>query len=154
MPAPVQTGRPPSEEEQFYLAWGRESLKTNLQLVNNVLQQFLTLSASLAGGSVLFLSKDTIPAHLITPVLLLFMGALVASLVGMFPYVGNIDLASPVRIKLHKERALRYKRRWMGAAFVLLIAGLGLAVYGVWSHDREARAHAQTTSSTAARPFQ
>ncbi|WP_109124981.1 hypothetical protein [Dyella sp. C11] len=146
---PIQTGRQVTEEEKFYLDWGRESLKANLQLANNVLQQLLTLSTSLAAGGVLFLSKETVPAWLIAPVLLMFMLALVASLWGIFPYGGVINLSSPAQIQAHKTRALRHKRRFITIAFALLMVGLLMAGYGVCAHA----IHAQASKPEATRSW-
>ncbi len=56
----IPEGSRPSEEEEFYVAWGRETLKSNLVFANEVLRQLVTLSATLLGGSIAFLDASLI----------------------------------------------------------------------------------------------
>ena len=47
-------GRPPTEEEIFYLEWAKESLKKNIENADAVLAQFLTLNTALIAGGAFF----------------------------------------------------------------------------------------------------
>jgi hypothetical protein len=51
---------PPSDEDIFYLKWGEETIKKNIENAHGVLTQFLTLNVSLMGGSIVFLD----PKHI------------------------------------------------------------------------------------------
>ncbi len=126
-----QTGSPVNEEQEFYLRWGYESIKANLQLANDVLRQLLTLSAALLGSGVYFRQNEAIPAQLIAPTLILLLIALVASLLGVLPFRGTVDLSSPDKIKEHKNSALTSKRRYIFISAVSLVLALILAGVGV-----------------------
>jgi len=52
-----QTGYAPSPEEEFYFNWGQESVKNNLNLANKLLNDIVTLSSVLLGGSLIFLDE-------------------------------------------------------------------------------------------------
>lgn len=124
-------GKPLTEEDQFYLGWGYDSLKANFQLANEILRQLVTLSAALLGSSVYFLGKGAIPEKMVTPILLLLLASLIVSLLGVLPYTGTVDLNSPDKIRAHKESALKRKRRYICCSAAPLVIGLGLAGLGV-----------------------
>jgi len=44
-----QAGQAPSEDDTFYLTWGKETLKNNINLSNDILKQIITLSSALLG---------------------------------------------------------------------------------------------------------
>lgn len=49
-----QQGRPPTEEEIFYSTWGRETVKNNINLCNDILKQLITISSALLGVMTIF----------------------------------------------------------------------------------------------------
>jgi hypothetical protein len=123
----IQPGNIPSEEDEFYLRWGYESLKTNLQLSNAVLRQLVTLSAAFLGSGAYFLQNRVMPASLVALTLGLLFVSLVTSLLGVLPYSGTVDLNAPTKIKEHKENALKSKRRYILLSAAPLILALVLA---------------------------
>lgn len=125
------TGRIPTEDELFFIAWGRETLKSNLQLTNSILSQLLTLNTALLGGSVVLLS----PKHSVECArwwaIILFLFGLIFSFVGILPYTEKIDRRSPTQIETHKSRVLEYKlgliylsALFTGVAFFVIIVGM------------------------------
>ena len=68
--------QPLTDEDEFYLTWGRESLKHNLVFVNEVLRQLVGLMSLLLGGSAAFLDKKIMSPYLKLPALLAFFIAL------------------------------------------------------------------------------
>ena len=123
----IQSGNALSEEDEFYLRWGYESLKSNLQLSNEVLKQLVTLSAAFLGSGTYFLHNGAMPAPLVALTLSLLLVSLVVSLLGVLPYSGIVDLNAPGKIKEHKESALKSKRRHILFSAVPLILALLLA---------------------------
>jgi hypothetical protein len=127
----ILEGRPPSEEEKFYLQWGRETFKRNLAFANDLLRALITLTAALLAGTVGLLSETVVhPAFrvIVTGLLLL---SLTAALVGAFPYRADVDLRVPALIRLHKENAQRVKLRWLARAGTLLGVAGAAAIAGL-----------------------
>ena len=125
------TASPVTEEEKFYMEWGKETLKTNIERANNVLQQFLTLNTALLGGSVVFLSQEILGKmfHGIS-IACLFIG-LVLAFLGIIPYESKVQLNIPADIKNHKEKALKDKRCFLWATAIATGSGLLIAAIGV-----------------------
>jgi hypothetical protein len=53
-------GRPPTDEEIFYLEWAKESVKKNIENANAVLAQFLTLNTALIAGGAFFSNEGAV----------------------------------------------------------------------------------------------
>jgi hypothetical protein len=134
----IQSGSALSEEDEFYIRWGYESLKANLQLCNAVLRQLVTLSAAFLGSGAYFLQNGAMSAPLIALTLGLLFVSLVAALLGVLPYSGTVDLNAPKDLKAHKTNALKSKRRYilLSAApliLALLVAGVSVTVTQWWA---------------------
>jgi hypothetical protein len=126
-------GRAPTREGLFYVEWGAETLKRNLTLANEVLRSLLTLSATMLGGSIAFLDKvATRPFPGIAAVL--FLLALIASLLGVLPYEGEVDLRIPKQIEQHKRAAFEKKVLLLKTAGGLLALGFIAALVGMAVH--------------------
>jgi len=106
-------GNAPSEEDLFYLEWGKETTKKNIEIAHGILIQFLTLNTALMGGSVVFLSPGAVDKAWQTIALCLFFIGLFISFVGILPHETTANIISPSEIKQHKEKALRRKRIFM-----------------------------------------
>ena len=128
------SGTPPTEEDKFYLAWGRESLKRNIEIANQVLQQLVTLNTALLGGSVFFLSAEFSVEFARWIVVALLLLALAVAFIGVLPYEGKIDLRIPKDIKAHKEKALRHKRFFVTVSALFTGGAFGFAIAGVAIH--------------------
>jgi len=127
----IPTGRPPSEDTEFYLAWGRESLKANLKFANEVLRQLVTLNASLLGGSIVFIEEALIGNLFRWLAIAGFLLALVFSFLGMMPYEGSVSLRKPDEIRMHKSRALAQKRFCLWTAGYLMAMAFGIVIAGM-----------------------
>lgn len=127
----VIVGEIPSEEDNFYISWGRESIKNNLIISNEVLRQFTTISTTLLGGSAIFLDDKVIDIKFKPWIIIFFLFSLIFSFLGIIPYEGYVDLRVPNKIKEHKEKALKCKINYIyiaggfcAAGFLLVFAGL------------------------------
>lgn len=116
-----QKGLRPTNEDEFYLNWGKESLKNNIKLSNEILKQIITLSTALLGLTIIY-EKIVSVEILRIIVLLLFFISLVVSLLGVLPFEGTISLNSPTEIKEFKRKVLKHKRIY------LWISGGGLTL--------------------------
>ena len=111
------------------MEWGRESLKNNLTLTNEMLSKLITLNAAFAGGTVV---QKVIEAPAMKGILTVcFLSAMTIAFLGYLPYSGQVNLKSPTEIRKHKDRAFRKKRKYLTAAAVLAFLGLCLAIFGV-----------------------
>lgn len=127
----VILGQAPSEEQEFYVEWGYETIKNNLKFLNEVLRQLVTLSAALLGGSIAFYDPNMIGKGFKNAVVALYLFALIASFLGVLPYEGEINPQNPNSVKRHKEAARRYKRALLFVAEILLILGFLVALTGM-----------------------
>lgn len=130
MADPIQS-KPPSEEELFYLRWGKETIKKNIENAHGVLTQFLTLNTTLMGGGIAFMKPESISATWLGVSLFLFFWGLVFSFLGVLPHETKVNPISPTQIKKHKELALLKKRRLMWSCAVATGGGLATLAIGV-----------------------
>lgn len=122
-----QQGRPPTEEEMFYINWGRETVKNNITLCNDILKQLITLSSALLGVTIIFekiVSEEVFKAF----VLLSFFTSLVVAFLGVLPFENNVNIDTPEEIKAHKQKALAHKRRYLWISATCLVLGFGIIV--------------------------
>jgi len=127
---PVQS-TPPSEEELFYLRWGEETIKKNIENAHGVLTQFLTLNTALMGGGIAFMKPESVSAAWLGVSLSLFFSGLVFSFLGVLPHETKVNPVSPTQIKEHKELALLKKRRLMWGCAAATGGGLAVLAIGV-----------------------
>lgn len=111
MTDPVKS-TPPSDEDLFYLRWGEETIKKNIENAHGVLTQFLTLNTALMGGGIAFMKPESISSIWLAFSLSLFFFGLVFSFLGVLPHETKVNPISPTQIKEHKELAL-LKKRWL-----------------------------------------
>jgi magnesium-transporting ATPase (P-type) len=135
----IDNGKPikvtgPSEDEEFYISWGRETLKNNITLVNEVLRQLVSLNIALLGGSIVFLNDNLIDWAFKVAIILMFFSSLIFSFVGIMPRGGRVDLRVAEEIRRHKSRILKWKLYFVGTAGLLLGTGFILALIGLLAH--------------------
>ncbi|HEY0072564.1 MAG TPA: hypothetical protein VGB77_00560 [Abditibacteriaceae bacterium] len=118
-------------EHSFYVAWGRETIKNNISLANDVLRQFLSLNTTLLGGSLVFLDPKLISSAFRWFALTMFFLSFIVCLFGIVPFEGQADIRIPEDIRKHKEKALLWKRRCFWAASILIVAGLAVIAVGI-----------------------
>jgi hypothetical protein len=130
---PIQATSP-SEEEEFYVAWGRETLKYNITFTNEVLRQLVTLNSTLLGGSIIFISDDFMNPAFKNFAIIFFFIALIFSFIGVMPYRGFVDLRIPEEIKKHKASTLRWKGYFLWTSGGCTALGFIAAVIGILVH--------------------
>ena len=121
----------PSEDNEFYVTWGRELLKNNLSFANEVLRQLVTLNTALLGGGIAFLNDTMIHPGFKQVIIVLFFLSLAVSFVGIMPYQGAIDARIPAEVKRYKEGAFRWKQRYLWTAGGLLVTGFLVSLVGL-----------------------
>ncbi len=124
-------GRPPSPEEVFYLQWGREALKNNINLLNDVLRQLVTLDTALLAALIGFLHEIQIPEWSKAIVLSSVSISLLLAFIGVLPYRAEVDLRKPEHIRVHKEKALSYKRRFLTVAAIFFFLTFAFSILGL-----------------------
>jgi hypothetical protein len=120
----VVKSRKPTEKDEFYLSWGREMIKNEFNLSNELLKQQISLSLGILAASFVFENlKDS--SYLKSWILFSFFLALLISFVGVMPFRrDNIWLDSPDDIETFKKDALFYKRICYISSAVCLLVGL------------------------------
>lgn len=103
----------PTCEELFYIKWGRENLKDNIAVLNNVLRQFITLDTALLAALIAFFDKIEIGKWIKVLSCMLLMFSLAMALFGVIPRSSELDLRQPNSIKTHKDKVLIWKKRLM-----------------------------------------
>lgn len=122
-----QQGRPPTEDEIFYSTWGRETLKNNINLCNDILKQLITISSALLGVTLIFdqiVVADTVRIFVTTS----FFASLIISFIGLLPYERKVSLSTPEDIKDHKQKTLKHKRNYLWISACCLTIGFGLII--------------------------
>lgn len=127
----IYQGQKPSKEDLFYIEWGRESVKNNIDNANTVLSKLLTLNTALIAGGAFFGSaklSEGIPS--LAPIL--FFIGLALAFIGIMPHESNINTISPSSIKYHKDCALLKKRLFMWTCAVSTGAGLFILICSIY----------------------
>jgi hypothetical protein len=121
----------PTEDDLFYVEWGRESVKHNLVLANDILQRLVTLNGVLLAGSIAFYDERILPNAWKPYVIGCFLLSLIVSFLGMIPFQGKVDLRVPAAIRAHKEKALKTKWVLLVIAALLIAGGFGISLGAV-----------------------
>lgn len=130
----IVKGQKPTCEELFFREWGYETIKNNIETVNKLLQQFITLNVALIGGNIAFLSPSNIAApYRIVSLFLFFLGLILAFL-GVLPYESKVNIDIPDQVKAHKKSALAQKRKFLWSCCSVMGGGLLVASIGVAVH--------------------
>ncbi|MDC8003728.1 hypothetical protein POV27_06675 [Aureisphaera galaxeae] len=124
-------GKPTTDEELFYLEWGRESLKNGIALANSVLKQLLTTNTAILTIVLVFADRQVMSSDMKKPVVIAFLVALIISLFGFLPYEKKVILKSPSAIKAHKKKALRHKRIFLWLSATCMLVGFIMALFGI-----------------------
>lgn len=126
--------RATTEDEAFYIQWGYETVKANIGTANEVLKLLITINVALLGGGAAFLYKSDLSESVRIIILAAFFVGLIVAFIGIFPRESAVDVRMPDRIKIHKDRVLASKRRYLWTASAFTLFGLfasALAVSGV-----------------------
>lgn len=121
----AQQGQQPTAEEIFYTTWGQETVKSNINLCNDILKQLITISSALLGVSIIFeqiVTSETLKFF----VLLSFFISLIIAFIGLLPYENKVRLDTPEDIKEHKRKALKHKRRYLWISAMTIVVGFAL----------------------------
>ncbi|MCB1936297.1 MAG: hypothetical protein KDF59_10185 [Nitrosomonas sp.] len=126
-PSTKATSQPPTEEELFYLEWGKETVKSNINIATDVLKQFIAINVVLLGGGAAFLEGSDISVLSRSVILISFLLGLIVSIIGVVPKESKVDFRVPKQIKAHKSKALMKKRCFLYLSAAFTVFGLLMA---------------------------
>ena len=124
-------GRRLTLEDTFYLSWAEESLKNTLPFLNDVLRQLVTLSSTLLGGSIAFISINMIGPRYHYVATISFFLALITSFIGILPRRGSVSFQDISQNQHDLEAALNWKLRLCRIAGVLIAFGFLAIIVGL-----------------------
>lgn len=120
---------PPTAKENFYLNFGLELLKNQLNLANELLKQQISICIALLGVSVIYddLLKDS---HILKfVVVLLFFISLICAFLGLIPYhKKKVNYDVPTEIERFTDEALQHKRRYYWISALLIVVGIAIII--------------------------
>ena len=124
--------RPPTEKELFYLEWGKEMVKNQVNLANEILKQIMTLCVALLSVSVIFEKLfENEPGLKFFTVLMLFI-SLIFACVGIYPFEkSDVWLNSPSEVERFKIQALNFKKQKYKLSVAFLLLGIAVIVLTV-----------------------
>lgn len=132
-PVIMLESRAPTERELFYLEWGKELIKNQFNLYNEILKQIIATCIALMSVSVIFEALFGSDVKLKFFAVLMFFIALIVSCVGLFPYSRkDVFFDSPGDIERFKTDALHFKRLCYSVSAVFILFGLGIILYKVF----------------------
>ncbi len=123
--------REPTKDENFYIEWGYETVKSNINTANEVFKLLITINVTLIGGGSAFLYKSNVLESYRIIILAAFLIGLILALIGIFPKESEVDIRIPEKIKTHKIKVLGIKRDFLKAASTLTVLGLLASVMAV-----------------------
>lgn len=126
-------GQKPSQEDMFYIEWGKVTLKENISALNDAFRLFITLDTALLSAYLGF--YDEIKVHppwlKMLPATLAVL-SLLSSIVGIYPASVGVDLRIPEEIKTYKIRRARFKGRCLLIASAALVCGFITFLVARW----------------------
>ena len=125
-------GKPPNSTEVFFAEWGDEIYKRTPTFLNEILRQLLTLSISLMGGSIAFLSDSLIEKNCKLAAVILFFLGMICSFVGIFPFRDNFERRCAKDIRESIDRSIAWKDGWIYGSAVFISLGMLLALVGLF----------------------
>lgn len=121
----VVKSRKPTEKDEFYLSWGRELIKNEFNLSNDLLKQQITLSLGILAVSFIFENLFNESHALRNWTLTSFFFSLLSSFIGVMPFTRqDVWLDSPDDIENFKRDALKFKRTCYISSAVFIIVGI------------------------------
>lgn len=123
----ILQGEPVSEMDLFYLKWGRDSMKENIALANDMLKQLITLCTALLGVSLIY-DKIIVHETLKLVVICSFFFGLIISFLGILPFERRIDILSPSQIKDYHHNALKHKMKYLWIASSAIVIGFTIII--------------------------
>ena len=120
-------GVPPTREDQFYIEWGRKTLKENISILNNMFKLFITLDTVLLSTYLGFFDKvleDISPFswQVISPAICILL-SMTFSIIGISPFPISVSLVAPDEIKSYKARRSKCKNKCLGISAIALVCG-------------------------------
>jgi len=126
----AKPGEYPSPDEILHHELGEELYKKTVPLLNDILGKLLTVSITLSGGSIFFLSDKGYPNELKVAAVIMFLLAFVTALGAVLPHSVSLRYCCPEEVKEAIEKASWWKRLFITMTAGFIIVGVGCAVAG------------------------
>lgn len=141
-----QVSKPLTQDDEFYLEWGRETQKAGISVSVDTLQRLVSLNGTMLGGSLLLWQSIATASWMRPTCCGLFLIALFTAFWGILPHSDRVDLDDPASIKQFKETLLERRNRWVrvsafltSVAFILALIALGFAAANPKPHSEATR---------------
>ncbi len=104
-------GTAPSDEDKFYINWGRETVKENIKVLNDTLRLFITLDTAIISGYLTFFNKLNIQNSILKIIpIALIISSLIIAIYSIYPKSDKISMISPSQIKIFKQERYELKK--------------------------------------------
>ena len=124
----------PTERQIFFLEVGKDLLKNQLNLANDVLKQIISTCVALMSVSVIFEALFLEDPKIKFFAVFMFFISLISACIGVFPYTkDDIYFDSPSEIEQFYKNALHFKRVTYSVSAVFIICGLSLVLYKLFT---------------------
>lgn len=127
----VDSVEEPTSEELSLVKFGMELRKSTFTTLNTSLGHLVTLSATLLGGSTVFLDASIVGEVHRLIVLPALFAALVCSFCGLVPYNRTLRLGDTNQIKDFLEGAYEWKTTFISLTAIALGIAFATAIHGV-----------------------
>lgn len=125
----VLKARKPSLREEFYLSWGIELVKNQLNFVNELLKQQVAICIGILAASFIFEEIFEGNPFFRNVALICFFLGLFAAFVGIMPYSRQgVNLDCPEEIEDYTNDAISYKENCYMIAGVCIVFGVFVIV--------------------------
>lgn len=122
----TQEGQPHSQKDSRILETGIETLKNNINVLNDILKVFITIACTLLGASFIF-EKMIITGWLQLVVQIALLCCIVFAVMGLLPHEEKVSLDSPSDIEKFKKTVRQQKNTYLkrsAISFVIAISCL------------------------------
>ncbi len=125
----VLKARKPSLREEFYLSWGIELVKNQLNFINELLKLQVAICIGILAASFIFEEIFEGNPFFRNIALVCFCLSLLSAFVGILPYSRQgVNLDCPEEIEDYTNDAIRYKENCYMIAGVSIIVGIFVIV--------------------------
>lgn len=125
-------GEDPTDEEKFYIDWGRETLKNSILRINDLQKTLMTISISMLGGSLAFYNIMSLPDSWKKASLIMLLISVIVNAFSTFHGDSLATTNNAAKIKEEKEAVKRKKYFWYRVSFVSLIIPLAIVLVGTF----------------------
>jgi hypothetical protein len=121
----------PTKEELFFVDLALQAFAGTIPRLNDYLSKIIVLDTALIGGSIFWLTSETMRPFFRLAVVCTFIASLVLACLGLYPIGGNVPTRRPYAIRNFHLAIMQRKISWLQWSVGLLLAGFTIAVIGM-----------------------